>query len=98
MGDDRYYAILLGGVAGAPGRNECLWICRMCRGELARFVYDTAAKGFNGFLAFALESVRAFNAAEQMRACTQCGAKHPRAYGFYAEDDNDDERAARAAG
>jgi hypothetical protein len=93
----RYYAILLGGVAGTPGRNECMWICRKCRAPLVRHAYDTRTRGFAGFLPFALERVRAFNADERMRACN-CGAVHPRAYGFYAEDDNDDERAARAAG
>jgi hypothetical protein len=98
MGDGRYFSILLGGVAGTPGRNECMWICRKCRAPLARHAYDTRALGFAGFLPFALERVRAFNADERMRTCGGCGAVHPRAYGFYAEDDNDDERAARAAG
>ena len=44
-----------------------------------------------------LKLVRAFNADEGLRTCSECGHVHPPAYGFYPKDDNPEERAQREA-
>ena len=44
-----------------------------------------------------MKRVRAFNADAQLRICPNCGAVHPPIYGFHAEADTPEERAAREA-
>ena len=93
-----YYALMLGGVADAFTWNELLWVCRSCRAELARHRFHTHRHGFDRFLPFALEKVRAFNADAAARTCPKCAKVHPHAYGFHPDRDDALERAARAAG
>jgi hypothetical protein len=97
QGDTTYYSIMLGGSAGRPARDSCLWICPKCAAPLARHDFDTSRRGFAEFLDFALDKVREFNRDPERRTCRKCRAVHPLAYGFYPDQDTDDERAARLA-
>jgi hypothetical protein len=82
-------------VTGKPSRNECLWVCPKCATPMARSAFDTARRGFEAFLPFALDRVRSFNADPAMRTCHSCGAVHPPSYGFDADRDDPIERVAR---
>jgi hypothetical protein len=97
QGDATYYSIMLGGAAGRPARDTCLWICPKCAEFLVRHDFDTNRHGFAAFLDFALEKVREFNREPGQRTCRKCRSVHPLAYGFYPEEDRDEERAARLA-
>ena len=71
------------------------WVCPKCGDLMARSMFDTARHGFDAFLPFSLERVRAFNADPAMRTCPKCGAAHPPSYGFDAALDEPIERSAR---
>jgi hypothetical protein len=77
--------------------DRLAWHCQQCGNELAPWSYDVGRYGALPFWTKLLEPVRAFNAAEAARTCSTCGAVHPLAYGFDAEEDTADERRARAA-
>jgi hypothetical protein len=97
QGDVEYYSLMLGGAAGRPAKDSCLWICPKCATLLVRHDFDTARNGFEAFLRFSLDKVRAFNRDAAERTCRSCGAVHPPAHGFYPDEDNDEERVARLA-
>lgn len=97
QGEVEYYSLMLGGAAGRPATDSCLWICPKCAALLVRHEFDTARNGFDAFLGFALEKVRAFNRDAAQRTCRNCGAVHPPAHGFYPDEDTGEERAARLA-
>jgi hypothetical protein len=95
--DGQRCALMVGGAKGKPGEAACLWVCPKCAAFLARADFVVPHQRLERFLAFAQDRVRAFNADAALRACPSCGAAHPRSYGFHAEHDTDDERAARQA-
>jgi hypothetical protein len=77
--------------------DRVCWYCAACGTELAPWAYDVGRYGALAFWKKSLAPVRAFNADLKARTCPACAAVHPRAYGFDAEDDTDEERLARAA-
>jgi hypothetical protein len=95
--DGQRCALMVGGAKGKPGEAQCLWICPKCGAPFERASFTIPHQRLERFLDFAQERVRAFNADAGLRTCPGCGAVHPPSYGFYAERDGDDERAARRA-
>lgn len=84
--------------SGPQHRNDRIfWYCPSCGTELAPWVHDVGRYGALSFWKKLLEPVRAFNASAAQRTCPRCAAVHPKAYGFAAEDDSEEERQARAA-
>jgi hypothetical protein len=79
------------------GTDRLLWYCGACGAELAPWVHDVRRHGALSFWKQHLAPVRAFNADLALRTCPTCGAVHPKAYGFDAEEDTDEERLARAS-
>jgi hypothetical protein len=72
------------------------WTCLGCGGALQSVEIPTRRVHLRGLTERSLAAVRAFNADPAGRTCASCGALHPLAYGFEPDDDNDEERAARA--
>lgn len=93
-----YYALMVGGTTGKPGNTGFLFACPKCAASFGQEGFDTAHKGYDQFLAYARERVRAFNADAKLRTCPKCHAVHPVTYAFYADADTADERTARLAG
>ncbi|MGA2392936.1 MAG: hypothetical protein ABSH03_06270 [Candidatus Lustribacter sp.] len=77
--------------------DRLFWICPACGTELAPWVYDVGRYGALAFWERLREPVRAFNADPVARTCPGCGAVHPTAYAWDAEEDTPEERLARAA-
>ena len=77
--------------------DRLMWYCAACGAELVPWVHDVGRYGALAFWKQLLEPVRAFNTDVERRTCPACGAVHPTAYGFDAEEDTADERLARAA-
>jgi RNase P subunit RPR2 len=73
------------------------WTCLSCGHELRTVEIPTRRLHLRGLLDRSLAAVRAFNASAAERTCSACGTIHPLAYGFEPEEDNDEERTARAA-
>jgi hypothetical protein len=92
------YTLAAGGTVGLPAKTTSLFVCPKCAAQFGRETVPTGRQGFSSFLETALKRVRAFNADEKLRTCPKCGGVHPLSYGFYADADNDAERAARTAG
>jgi hypothetical protein len=92
-----YYMLVVGGLTDGLREATCLFVCPKCAARFGKEKF--AFRGdYEGFISFALTRVRAFNADPALRACTNCGHVHPAIYGFHAEADTPDERAARDFG
>lgn len=91
-----YHMLVVGGRTDGLREASCLFVCPGCG---ARFGEEKFAIGadYEAFIAFALKRVRAFNAEAALRTCPKCRHLHPLIYGFRAEADAPDERAARDA-
>ena len=77
--------------------DRLFWYCPGCGAELAPWEHDVGRYGALAFWQRLREPVRAFNAGPAARTCSACGAVHPTAYAWDAEDDTPEERLARAA-
>lgn len=96
-GETDYHMLVVGGLTEGLREAACLFVCPECAARFgeARF----AMRGnYEDFIAFAQQRVRAFNADAAQRTCPKCRHIHPPTYGFHAEDDTPEERAAREAG
>ncbi len=95
--DTTYHMLVVGGLTEGLREAACLFVCPKCA---ARFGEEKFAfRGdYEGFIAFASKRVRAFNADAALRTCPRCGHVHPPIYGFHADADTPDERAARDLG
>lgn len=78
------------------GHDRVQWYCANCSSVLAPLDVDVKRFGARAFWEErSLEHVRAFNADAALRTCPH-GCLHRTAYGFDAERDTPEERAARA--
>jgi hypothetical protein len=96
-GEITYHMLVVGGRTDGLREASALFVCPKCA---ARFGEESfALRGdYESFMASALKRVRGFNADRALRTCPKCGHVHPTTYGFHAEADQPDERAAREAG
>ena len=92
------YTLMVGGTSGKAAETASLFVCPKCAAPFGRETVDTARQGYAHFIEVAAGRVRAFNADPKLRTCPKCGAVHPPIYGFYANTDTAEERAARQAG
>jgi len=90
--------LVVGGRTGKPAEASCLHVCPRCAARFGAARFAEVQRGYDRFLDFALQRVRAFNPDPQLRTCPKCGAVHPPIYGFHEDADTPEERAARAAG
>jgi len=90
--------LIVGGLTGKPAEASCLHVCPKCAARFGEAKFAAVQSGYERFLDFCLQRVRSFNADTQLRTCPNCGAVHPPIYGFHAEADTPEERAAREAG
>lgn len=93
-----YYMMVVGGLTDGLREAACMFVCPKCATRFGEARFAELRLGYERFLDFALERVRAFNKDPRLRSCPNCGAIHPPIYGFYAEADTPEERAAREAG
>lgn len=92
-----YYMLVVGGLTEGLREAACLFVCPKCAARFGEGKFAMRAD-YEAFIAFALTRVRGFNADAAQRTCPKCGCVHPPTYGFHAEADEPDERAARDAG
>ena len=97
-GETDYYMLVVGGLTDGLREAACLFVCPKCASRFGEARFAELPRGYERFLDFALQRVREFNADSQQRTCPNCGAIHPPIYGFRAEADTPEERAARLAG
>jgi hypothetical protein len=91
-----YYMLVVGGLTDGLREATCLFVCPRCAARFGEASFALRGK-YEDFIAFAGKRVRAFNADGSQRTCPKCGHLHPLTYGFHAEDDTAEERAARDA-
>jgi hypothetical protein len=89
---------IIGGRTGRPAQANCLHVCPRCAARFGEATFSGVQSGYERFLDFALERVRAFNGDEHARTCSDCCALHPLIYGFHESADTPEERVARLAG
>jgi hypothetical protein len=95
--DDGVAYIMVISTAPESYKTDTLhWTCPGCGATLHSLEIPTRRLHLTGLTERALAAVRAFNADPALRTCAQCAAVHPPGYGFEPDDDNDEERAARA--
>jgi hypothetical protein len=97
-GGDTYYMLTVGGRSDGASEAACLFVCPKCAARFGEAKFAELRSGYDRFMDFALQRVRAFNADAAQRTCPKCGAVHPPIYGFRFQDDTPDERRAREAG
>jgi predicted RNA-binding Zn-ribbon protein involved in translation (DUF1610 family) len=93
-----YTMLVVGGRTDGLREASCSFVCPKCAARFGEARFAELPSGYERFIDFALKQVRAFNANTALRTCPQCGAVHPPIYGFHAEADTPEERAAREAG
>ena len=97
-GDTTYHMLVVGGRSDGFAEASCLFVCPKCAARFGEEKGPAMGTGYQPFIDFALKRVRAFNADATLRTCPACGHVHPPIYGFHADADTADERAARDAG
>jgi rubredoxin len=97
-GDVTVSTLMVGGTAGKPDAITTLWVCPKCAASFGAETINIGGRNYGRFLETALARVRAFNADPKLRTCPKCSAVHPPTYGFYADADTAEEKAARNAG
>ena len=93
-GDTDYYMLVVGGISDGLRQATCLFVCPKCAAQFGEASFDMRVD-YEDFIAFAQKRVHAFNANASYRTCPKCGEVHPPTYGFHAEADTTEERAAR---
>jgi len=93
----RAYLMVISTAPQAYQTDTLRWTCMGCGADLHSAEIPTRRIHLKGLIERTLAEVRAFNAGVSARTCGSCGAVHPLTYGFEPADDNDAERAARAA-
>jgi hypothetical protein len=93
-----YHMLVVGGRTQGFAAASCLFVCPKCAARFGEQKGPAMGGSYQPFIDFALKRVRAVNADAALRTCPRCGAAHPPIYGFHAEADTPDERAARDAG
>lgn len=96
--DTDYYMLVVGGLTEGLREATCLFVCPKCAARFGEAPFAELRSGYERFIDFALQRVRAFNADTTLRTCPKCGAIHPPIYGFHTEMDTPEERVAREAG
>jgi predicted RNA-binding Zn-ribbon protein involved in translation (DUF1610 family) len=95
-GETDYYMLVVGGRSDGLRQATCLFVCPKCAAQFGEAGFEIRGN-YGDFIAFASKRVRAFNAEASHRTCPRCGHVHPPTYGFHAEADTAEERAARNA-
>jgi hypothetical protein len=93
-----YYMLVVGGRTDGLREATSLFVCPKCAARFGEETFVGLQSGYERFMDSALKRVRAFNTDAAQRTCPKCNAVHPPIYGFHAEADTPEERAARAAG
>jgi hypothetical protein len=96
-GETTFHMLVVGGLTEGLREASCLFVCPKCAARFGEEKFEMRGD-YESFIAFALKRVRGFNADAAQRSCPRCRHVHPAIYGFHAESDLPDERAARDAG